>query len=76
MNKSEKIIVNVTVGIVGSIIALKAGCAMADLAYKVTRKISRKHFNKKYEKKIKKGLEDGSIIEIDGQYYEMKVKEA
>lgn len=27
----------------------------------------------KYDKKIKKGLKDGSIVEIDGDYYERKV---
>ena len=28
----------------------------------------------KYKHKIKKGLKDGSIIEIDGQYYEVDQK--
>ena len=29
----------------------------------------------KFNKKIKKGLEDGSIVEIDGKYYEVEVTE-
>lgn len=29
-----------------------------------------------HNRKIKKGLKDGSIVEIDGQYYEMKVEDA
>lgn len=28
-----------------------------------------------YKRKIKKGLEDGSVIEINGQYYEVKIEE-
>ena len=28
-----------------------------------------------YKRKIKKGLKDGSVIEINGQYYEVNVKE-
>jgi hypothetical protein len=30
----------------------------------------------KYNNKIKKGLKDGSIVEIDGKYYKVKVDEA
>lgn len=30
----------------------------------------------KFNKKIKKGLKDGSICEIDGNYYEVKIEEA
>lgn len=30
----------------------------------------------KFNRKIKKGLKDGSIIEIDGKYYEVEVEEA
>lgn len=30
----------------------------------------------KYNRKIKKGLKDGSIVEIDGEYYEVTVDEA
>ena len=29
----------------------------------------------KFNRKIKKGLEDGSIVEIDGQYYEVEIKD-
>lgn len=29
----------------------------------------------KFKKKIKNGLKDGSIIEIDGQYYEVEVQD-
>lgn len=28
-----------------------------------------------YKRKIKKGLKDGSIVEIDGQYYEVMTEE-
>ena len=28
-----------------------------------------------YKAKIKKGLKDGSIIEVDGQYYEVNVED-
>ena len=28
-----------------------------------------------YKKKIKKGLKDGSIVEIDGEYYEVKTED-
>lgn len=31
--------------------------------------------NVKYKKKIKDGLKDGSIVEIDGQFYEVKVED-
>ena len=31
--------------------------------------------NLAYKRKIKKGLKDGSIVEIDGQYYEVEVTE-
>ena len=27
-----------------------------------------------YKRKIKKGLEDGSIVEMDGQYYEVNIE--
>lgn len=30
----------------------------------------------KFNRKIKKGLKDGSIVEIDGEYYEVAVEEA
>lgn len=29
----------------------------------------------KYNKKIKDGLKDGSIVEIDGQYYEIQLSD-
>ena len=29
----------------------------------------------KYKRKIKKGLKDGSIVKIDGQYYEVHTEE-
>ena len=28
-----------------------------------------------YKRKIKKGLKNGSVIEIDGQYYEVNIEE-
>ena len=31
---------------------------------------------KKYDREIKKGLKDGSIVEIDGEYYNIIVEEA
>lgn len=30
----------------------------------------------KYNKKIKDGLKNGSIVEVDGKYYEVEVEEA
>ena len=31
---------------------------------------------KKYNREIKKGLEDGSIVEFEGEYYKITVEEA
>lgn len=29
----------------------------------------------RFNRKIKKGLKDGSVVEIDGQYYEVQISE-
>jgi hypothetical protein len=51
--------------VIGGVITL-GSCVYAGVANTINKV--------KYNKKIKKGLKDGSIIEIDGEYYEAKVE--
>jgi hypothetical protein len=56
----------VVIGVVVVPILLGYTLNLVDCVYcGVTNKINKMKFNKK----MKKGLEDGSIIEVDGQYY-------
>lgn len=64
-NKIIKIVTGVFVGLAAYRLAYSVGAGI----YNGINKMN-------YKKKIEKGLKDGSIIEIDGQYFEMKVEEA
>jgi len=49
-------------------VVVSAGIGIINLGINGVNKIRQmKHYNK-----IKKGLKDGSIVEIDGQYYEVQ----
>lgn len=52
--------------IVGTLVplAIKAGCGIYNLVQKA-----------KYNRHIKKGLEDGSVVEIDGVYYDVVIED-
>ena len=65
-NKIVKIAAYGFVGLVVAPIIINGGIAVINLGIAGINKIS-------YNRKIKKGLEDGSIVEIDGKYYEVKV---
>ena len=65
-NKIEKIVAYGFIGLVLVPAVLTGALAGITLVYNGVNKIS-------YDRKIKKGLEDGSIVEIDGKYYEVKV---
>lgn len=70
--KDEKIITIAAVTIIGVIlvpIVINAGMTLIGTTCAgVGNLINRTKFNKK----IKQGLKDGSIVEIDGQYYEVQ----
>lgn len=70
--KDEKIITIAAVTIIGVIlvpIVVNAGMTLiGTTCVGVGNLINRTKFNKK----IKQGLKDGSIVEIDGQYYEVQ----
>lgn len=65
-NKIVKIAAYGFVGLVVAPIIINGGIAVINLGIAGINKIA-------YNRKIKKGLEDGSIVEIDGKYYEVKV---
>ena len=65
-NKIEKIVAYGFIGLVLVPAVLTGALAGITLVYNGVNKIA-------YNRKIKKGLEDGSIVEIDGKYYEVKV---
>ena len=65
-NKIVKIAAYGFVGLVVVPIIINGGIEVINLGIAGINKIS-------YNRKIKKGLEDGSIVEIDGKYYEVKV---
>lgn len=64
-NKIIKIAAYGFVGLVVAPIVINGVIAGINLGIAGINKIS-------YDRKIKKGLKDGSIVEIDGQYYEVK----
>ena len=71
MNEN-KIIKVAAVGFIGLVVApvvINAGIKLS--VYSATC-ISNLVEKIKHDKKIREGLKDGSIVEIDGQYYEVK----
>lgn len=67
-NKIVKIAAYGFVALVVAPIVINGGIAVINLGIAGINKIA-------YDRKIKKGLKDGSIVEIDGQYYEVKVED-
>ena len=67
-NKIVKIAAYGFVALVVAPIVISGGIAVINLGIAGINKIA-------YDRKIKKGLEDGSIVEIDGRYYEVKVED-
>lgn len=66
----NKGILKIAAGVVLIPMALGAIASTVDIAIKgVGNLISKVQF----KRKIKKGLKDGSIVEIDGQYYEISI---
>ena len=52
-------------------VVVSAGIGIINLGINGVNKIRQmKHYNK-----IKKGLKEGSVVEIDGQYYEIQITE-
>ena len=67
-NKIVKIAAYGFVALVVAPIVINGGIAVINLGIAGINKIA-------YDRKIKKGLKDGSIVEIDGRYYEVKVED-
>lgn len=67
-NKIVKIAAYGFVALVVAPIIINGGIAAINLGIAGINKIA-------YNRKIKKGLEDGSIVEVDGQYYEVKIED-
>ncbi len=74
--KNEKIVTIAAITIIGVIlvpIVINAGMTLIGMTCAgISNGINRVKFNKK----IKEGLKDGSIVELDGQYYEVQKDEA
>ena len=75
--KDEKIIEIAAIGFIVLIVApVLIGSAINVIGTSIVV-VSNKVNKIKFNKKIKKGLEDGSIVEINGEYYELdNVEEA
>lgn len=71
-NKIVKIAAAGFIGLV--LIPTVIGVGMKGIAYAAVA-IDNLQAKIRFNRKIKKGLKDGSIIEIDGQYYEVQVTE-
>ena len=74
--KKNDIIKIAAIGFIGVVlvpIVIGAGINLINLTVVGTTNVVNKV---RHSKKIKKGLKDGSIVEIDGQYYEVNVEEA
>ena len=69
--EDNKIIKLAAIGFIGLVVAPAVVGATLSLITLAAKGID----NLAYKRKIKKGLKDGSIIEIDGQYYEVEVTE-
>jgi hypothetical protein len=65
---SDKIVKVAAIGFVGLVlvpVSIDIGCR---LIAATARRLA-------YNRKIRKGLKDGSIIEIDGKYYEVEISD-
>jgi hypothetical protein len=70
--ENNKIIKVAAIGFIGLVMApaaINIGLNLIGHAANGVAKVIHKH-------RIKKGLKDGSIVEIDGQYYEARIEEA
>ena len=69
-NKVVKVAAYVIIGTIVAPIVINAAVLVANGIYcGIGNGINKIKFNRK----IKKGLEDGSIIELDGEFYEVKM---
>jgi hypothetical protein len=64
-NKLVKVAAVAFIGLVVAPIVINGAISIGCAAYNKVSKI-------KFNRKIKKGKENGTIVEIDGQYYEMQ----
>lgn len=71
MNEN-KIIKIAAAGFIGLVVAPAVINAGINLTVHSANAITNLIQKQKYKKRIKQGLKDGSIVEIDGQYYEVK----
>ena len=69
--KNDKIIKIAAITIIGVILVPRIINTGATLIGETCTMISNIVNKSKFNKRIKNGLKDGSIVEIDGQYYEL-----
>ena len=70
--KDEKIITLVAVTIIGVILVPIVIGTIGNLIGVIYTGVGNAIIKSRFNKEIKKGLKDGSIVEIDGQFYEVK----
>ena len=69
---NDKIVRIAAVGFIGLVVVPAVVGITCNLIYNTGVVICNAVNKSKYNKKIKKGLEDGSIVEIDGTFYEVE----
>lgn len=74
--KDDKIVKVAAAGFVGLVVVPIVWNTTASLVGFAAAGVGNFINKKKYDREIKKGLKDGSIVEIDGEYYNIIVEEA
>ena len=71
----DKIVKVAAIGFVGLVVAPIVIGGVINLAGAIYVTTANTVNRAKYNKKIKKGIKEGTIVKIDGQYYEVQVGE-